>query len=289
MQLTMSMSRRGLTLIELMTALVVFALVAGSISKFMVNAERLSRSQVERIGLQSDLRTGALVVPSELRELAASASGSDIISMASNSITFRAMRGMGFICQVSATEIRLLDTGTVPFYGSRYVASGRDHVAAFVENDPDTSVDDTWLMLQPTGVDLSSTCGPEAAIRLTFSDFSTLLPNGITDIEVGGPVRSFEIMQLGRLVSGGQTWLGTRSVSAGQVTLLPVLGPLASNGFQLQYFDGSGAATTNPNAVRQIRVTLRGLTDRAVSRSLGDVPAVIQDSLVAVVTLRNAG
>ncbi len=285
----MSTSRRGLTLVELMTALVVFALVAGSISRFMINAQRLSRAQVERIGLQSDLRTGALIVPSELRELAANGTGSDIISMAADSITFRAMRGMGFMCQVSATEIRLLNTGTIPFYGSRYVASGQDQVAVFVENDPDISTDDTWLMLQPTGVDLSSTCGPETAIRLTFSDFSGQLTDGISDIAVGGPVRSFEVMQLGRLVSGGQTWLGSRSVSGGQSTLLPVLGPLTSNGFQLQYFDGSGAVTTNPNMVRQIRITLRGLTDHAVTRSLGDVPAVMQDSLVAVVTLRNAG
>ena len=209
--------------------------------------------------------------------------------MTSNSITFRAMRGMGFMCQVSATEIRLLNTGAIPYYGARYIVSGTDRVDVFVENDPDVATDDTWLTLQPTSVDLSSTCGTNAAIRLTFNDFSGQLTTGIGDIVAGGPVRSFEIMQLGRLVTGGQTWLGARSISGGQSTLLPVLGPLTSNGFQLQYFDNSGAATTNPNTVRQIRVTLRGLTDHAVTRALGDVPAVMQDSLVAMVTLRNAG
>jgi prepilin-type N-terminal cleavage/methylation domain-containing protein len=282
-------SRRGFTLIELMTALVIFTLVAGSISRFLINSQRLSRTQIERIGLQSDLRTGVLVVPSELRELAANGTGSDILSMASNNISFRAMRGVGFICQVSATEIRLLDTGAIPFYGARYVDHSRDMVDVFVENDPDVATDDTWLMLQPTGMDRSSSCGTNAAIRLSFNDFSGQLPNGIGDIVMGGPVRSFEVMELGRLATGGQTWLGARSISGGQSTLLPVLGPLTSNGFQLQYFDSGGVATTNPNNVRQIRVMLRGMTDHAVTRALGDVPAVMQDSLVAVVTLRNAG
>jgi len=276
-----------MTLIELMVALVVFALVAGTISRFLVNSQRIARAQIERIGLQSDLRTGALIVPAELRELAANGASSDILGMGANSITFRAMRGFGFTCQVSTTEIRLLDTGTVPFYGSRYIALGQDWVAVYVENDPDISTDDTWLLLQPTGVDLSSTCGPNSAIRLTFNDFSGQLTTGITDLGVGGPVRSFEVMQLGSMVSGGQTWLGARSVSAGDASLRPVLGPLTANGFVLQYFDSAGTTTATPSAVRQVRVTLRGLTDHAVTRGWGDAPAVMQDSLVATVTLRN--
>ena len=130
--------------------------------------------------------------------------------------------------------------------------------------------------------------GTQTAIRLTFNDFSGLLTNGVADIALGGPVRSFEIMQLGQITRDGQTWLGSRSVSGGQASLEPVLGPLTSNGFQLEYYDGNGASTTSLNAVRKIRITLRGVTEHAVSRSLGDEMAVMRDSLVATVTLRNA-
>ena len=285
----MASSSRGFTLMELMIALVVFAIAAGAISKFALNSQRLSQAQVEIIAMQSNLRTGILVVPTELRELAASGTGSDILAMASTSITFRAMRGVGFMCQISPTEIRLLDTGSIPFYGTRVIIAGRDSVIVFVENDPDDSLDDAWLVLQPTAVDLASTCGVNAAVRLTFNDFSGLLTNGVADLQVGGPVRSFEVMQVAQMTSGGATWLGARSVSGGQATLQPVLGPLQVNGLLLEYFTGTGVATTAPTAVRQIRITLRGLTQRAVSRTLEDSRAFLQDSLITTVTLRNAG
>ena len=285
----MSGSSRGLTLIELMVALVVLGIASGAIAKFAVNSQRLSQAQIEVIGMQSNLRTGVLVVPAELRELAANGTSSDILAMSSTSITFRAMRGVGFMCWISPTEIRLVDIGSIPFYRLRDIVPGRDSVIVFVENDPTDASDDDWLVLQPTAVDPTSGCSGNTAIKLTFNDFSALLTNGISDLAVGGPVRSFEVIQLSQVTSAGSTWLGSRSVSGGDVNPLPVLGPLSVNGLLLQYFDGSGAPTTAPAAVRQIRVMLRGQTSRAVSRSLEDDPVFVQDSLVTTVTLRNAG
>ena len=278
---------RGFTITELLIALVVFALAAGSIGRVMINSQRLSRAQVEIISMQSNLRTGALVVPSELRELATDGTNSDILAMTSSNITFRAMRGLGFTCSVTSTRIKVLDTSTVPFYGSRSIISGRDQIVVFVENDPNFPTDDNWLVLTPTAVDLSNNCGSQNAIMLTVTDFSAQLTNGISDIVIGGPVRSFEIMELGPVTSGGHTWLGARSVSGGQTTLQPVLGPLETNGFGLEYFDAAGTTTTVPADVRQLRVTLRGSTEHAVSRGLGDAPVFVRDSLVATVTLRN--
>ncbi len=285
--MTMANSDRGFTITELIIALVVFALAAGSIGRVMINSQRLSRAQIEVISMQSNLRTGALVVPSELRELAADGTNSDILAMTSSNITFRAMRGLGFTCSVTSTSIRILDTSTVPFYGSRSIISGRDRIIVFVENDPNFPTDDNWLVLTPTAVDLSNNCSSQNAIMLTVADFSAQLTNGISDIAIGGPVRSFEIMELGPVTSGGHTWLGARSVSGGQTTLQPVLGPLETNGFGLEYFDAAGTTTTVPADVRQLRVTLRGSTEHAVSRGLGDAPVFVRDSLVATVTLRN--
>ena len=285
--MTMAKSRSGFTLTELVIALVVFSLAAGSIGRVMVNSQRLSRAQIEIIGMQSNLRTGALVVPTELRELATDGTNSDILAMTSSSITFRAMRGLGFTCSVTTTQIKVLDTGTVPFYGSRSIVNGRDRIIVFVENDPDFPTDDNWLVLTPTAVDLTNNCGPESAVMITVADFSGQLTNGISDVVVGGPIRSFEIMELGPVTSGGHTWLGARSVSGGQALLQPVLGPLETNGFGLEYFDAAGVATTAMADVRQLRVTLRGSTENAISRGLGDTPALVRDTLVATVTLRN--
>ncbi len=285
--MTMANSDRGFTITELIIALVVFALAAGSIGRVMVNSQRLSRAQIEVISMQSNLRTGALVVPAELRELAADGTNSDILAMTSSNITFRAMRGLGFTCSVTSTSIKILDTSTVPFYGSRSIISGRDRIIVFVENDPNFPTDDNWLVLTPTAVDLNNNCSSQSAIMLTVADFSAQLTNGISDIVIGGPVRSFEVMELGPVTSGGHTWLGARSVSGGQTTLQPVLGPLETNGFGLEYFDAAGTTTTVPADVRQLRVTLRGSTEHAVSRGMGDAPVFVRDSLVATVTLRN--
>ena len=285
--MTMAKSRSGFTLTELVIALVVFSLAAGSIGRVMVNSQRLSRAQIEIISMQSNLRTGALVVPTELRELATDGTNSDILAMTSSSITFRAMRGLGFTCSVTTTQIKVLDTGTVPFYGSRSIVNGRDRIIVFVENDPNFPTDDNWLVLTPTAVDLTNNCGSQSAVMITVADFSGQLTNGISDVVVGGPIRSFEVMELGPVTSGGHTWLGARSVSGGQALLQPVLGPLETNGFGLEYFDAAGVATTAMADVRQLRVTLRGSTENAISRGLGDTPALVRDTLVATVTLRN--
>jgi prepilin-type N-terminal cleavage/methylation domain-containing protein len=285
--MTMAKSPSGFTLTELMIALVVFALVAGSVGRVMINSQRLSRAQVEVISMQNNLRTGALVVPSELRELAADGTNSDILAMTSSNITFRAMRGFGFTCSVTSTRIKLLDTGTVPFYGSRGMVNGRDRIMLFVENDPGFPTDDQWLILTPTAVDLTNNCGPQNAVMITVADFSGQLTTGMSDVIVGGPVRSFEVMELGPVTSAGATWLGARSVSGGQANLQPVLGPLETNGFGLEYFDVAGTTTTVLADVRQLRVTLRGSTEHAVSRGFTDAPALVRDTLVATVTLRN--
>jgi len=197
------------------------------------------------------------------------------------------MRGLGFTCSVTSTQIKILDTGTVPFYGSRNMVAGRDRVIVFVENNPNFPTDDRWLVLTPTAVDLTDNCGSQNAIEITVADFSGQLTNGISDVIVGGPIRSFEIMELGPVTSGGLTWLGARSVSAGQALLQPALGPLETNGFGLEYFDAAGTTTTVLADVRQLRVTLRGSTEHAVSRGFSDAPALVRDTLVATVTLRN--
>jgi hypothetical protein len=104
---------------------------------------------------------------------------------------------------------------------------------------------------------------------------------------VGTPLRIFEIMQLKLSQSQGESWLGARSVSGGEV-MQPMLGPLANaNGFELTYLDGQGAPTANPRAVKSIRFTVRGVSAEAV-RSSGGEATRIEDELTTQVALRNA-
>ena len=277
--------RRGFTLVEILVSLVVMVVVTGAIYKMLTSSQRLARAQAERVSLQSNVRSGALIVPAELRELntvLGNVLNTDVLTALPTDITYRAMRGIGFVCQTpTATEIRVARSS---YSAYRDPAAGRDGVYIFIDGNPDIATDDVWLPLGVTGVTAASSCG--GAIALTVTPSTTAL----TAVPVGTPVRIYETMQLQLYSSGGKNWLGARSVSAGETSMQPVLGPLTANGLAFEYLDAGGVATTDPTAIKMIRVTIRGVTDQNIN--LGDgssgTLASVQDSLVTQVVLRNA-
>ncbi len=282
-------NRRGMTLIELLVSLVILGMIGGVTYGFLANTQRITRSQSELVNLQSNVRTGILVVPSELREIGVGAGGSDIVTLGGSGITYRAARGLGFTCQVSASEIRVSNATATPYFGLRSIVAGRDSLFLFVEGDPSTASDDAWARLGINDVDPASTCGADPAIALGVGNLAALVPGGVAAIELGGPARPFEVMELRLYSSSGKFWLGARSVSGGEVSLQPVLGPLTPNGFELDYFNAAGSPTSNPLQVRSIRVTIRGVTDQLIRGPAGTgSTSYVQDSLVTTVSLRNA-
>jgi prepilin-type N-terminal cleavage/methylation domain-containing protein len=278
--------RRGFTLVEILVSLVVMLIVTGAIYQMLTSNQRLSRAQAERVSLQSNVRSGALIVPTELRELNTVIGGNidqnDVLTALAGDITYRAMRGIGFVCQTpTATEIRLARSS---YSAYRDPQPTRDAVYIFIDGNQDVSTDDSWLPLAVTGVSTGSTCGGAPAITLTVPTAA------LTAVPIGTPVRIYEVMQLQLYVNGGKSWLGARSVSAGEA-IQPVLGPLtAGNGLALQYLDVLGNPTTDVKAIKSIRVTIRGVTDQNINLGSGSsgTQASVQDSLVTQVVLRNA-
>jgi len=284
------MSRpRGFTLIELMIALLLMTLFGTVIFKLLNSTQRVSTAQTERMMLQSSIRTGALVVPAELRELSTSAGGqTDLIQIAADSLTYRAARGVGFTCAVTATQIKILNSTALPFNALRGIAPGRDSLLLYVERDPDTAADDAWVRLPISSV-ATTTCGSEPAIAVNTPNFINSLPDSqLVSVVVGGPVRTFEVMRLKSYASGGQQWVGAASLSGGDA-VQPILGPITPAGFRLDYLTGDGTVTTVPAAVRVIRIQVIGLTERAVAQGgISGANVILQDTLVTRVLLRNA-
>jgi prepilin-type N-terminal cleavage/methylation domain-containing protein len=280
-------NRRGFTLVELMVAMVMMLIVMGAVYKLMLSTQRLSRAQAERASLQSNVRMGSLVVLNDLRELGTVAGGvanqNDILAMAADDITYRAMRGIGFICQApTGTLVRIARTG---FSGYRDPQPSRDGFYVFIDGDPDTETDDAWLPVAITGVSTATSCPGTTGAGITLTTDNT---PGLVGLAVGTPIRIYEVMELKLHVADGKSWLGARSISAGEA-IQPVLGPLADgNGFQLEYLDGAGAATANLTAVKSIRITLRGISDGAITPGIEGSMTRVQDSLVTQVALRNA-
>ena len=152
--------------------------------------------------------------------------------------------------------------------------------------DDKTGSDDIWVGAKITAVSLTAgTCADgSAGYVLTINPTVAALANAV----VRAPARTFEDMEYGLYSSGGEYWLGARSVSASEVSMQPVLGPLTSDGVSFSFLDGTGAATTDRGLVKSIQITLKGVTDQAIVVGSNTKTAYVRDSLVTQVVLRNS-
>jgi type II secretory pathway pseudopilin PulG len=279
---------RGFTLVELIFAMVITLITCGSVYQLLLTTQRLGRAQAAHATLQSNVRAASMVVINELRELQAFSGGSpaqnDILSMAPADISYRGMRGTGFVCQVIGTsQLRIAQNS---YSGFRDPQAGRDSIFVFVEGNPDIETDDSWVPLVLTNVSKASACpaGVGPGITLTTSPNAAL--EGLTN---GTPVRIFEIMQLKLYRSEGNSWLGARSVSAGE-SIQPIVGPVrGGDGFLLEYLNAAGVVTADATQVKSIRVTVRAIAESSVNASSGSAEVALpQEELVTQVVLRNS-
>lgn len=280
--------RHGFTLVEILVALVIMGVVSGAVFQLLHTSQRLSRAQTEQVSLQSNVRTGAMLVPAELREINTVTGGSidqnDVLSAAADAVTYRAMRGLGTVCEVPGVTNRIRLLGST-YSGSRDPI-GTDSIYVFIENDPDRENDDAWLPVRITSVTTGNVC-PTAIGNVAGITLNTDANAAIATLAVGTPIRIYEVMELSLLAADGRSWLGARSVSAGD-PVEPVLGPLVDgNGFGLEYLDGNGNDTGDLTAIKSIRVTIQGLTDELV-RGSGTAVGHPVEAQVTQVLLRNS-
>lgn len=278
--------RRGFTLIELTLSTVTMLLVSGAVYRLLTTTQRLARAQTEQLNVQANVRGAALALVNELRELNAVEGGTagenDLMSIAPNAITYRAMRGLGFICQPpTVTQIRI---SRQTFSGHRSPQAARDSAYVFLDGGSEPGALDTWLPLAITGVSAAAACPGSAAPSLTL----TVPPTAaLLEVPAGTPVRIYEIMELRLYRSDDQPWLGMRSVSAGE-SIQPLFGPLSeADGLSLDYLDAAGMPTSSVTRVRSIRVNLRGLS-AGISTAGAWNGSQVQEQLTTQVALRNA-
>jgi hypothetical protein len=190
-------------------------------------------------------------------------------------------------CAVWASQVHILDAPPLPFSRLRAPSPGRDSLWLFVEGDSTTSIDDRWIVLPVLSVGAGS-CGGAPALALGTVDMTPFLPSGdLADVGEGGPVRTFEVSRLAEYASGGQRWLGLASVSGGE-SIQPIAGPLTGEGLRLEYLDGTGAEVVDPAAVRSIRITLVGASERRAAIGwTGGPKAFVAETVSTRLFLRN--
>jgi len=269
------MNHKGFTLIELLISLIMFAIVGNAMLAVMMTMHRTTRKQSETAAMQGSLRTGFQLLQTELVELAPE----DLTNMAVDRVRYRAMRGLGEACEVTATTIKVPKSS---YTGLRAPTVGRDGVWVFVEGDSTRNNDDQWVPLPITAI-ASSGCGGfgaawEFTVTLGASDSAKMI--------LPSPIRTYEEMEMGQVEEDGQRWLGIRSVGLGEATLLPVSGPVSWNGVRFDYLDASNVQTAVATDVRSVVVTLRGVTERPVGTSSAGLVRGA-DSLQLRIRLRN--
>jgi prepilin-type N-terminal cleavage/methylation domain-containing protein len=280
--------RHGFTLVEVMIALVIMGLVTGAIYNLLNTNQRLSVAQAEQVTLQSNVRTGSLVVPNELRELntflgAGVGPRNDIIAADPDAITYRAMRGLGFLCQPAAAGATVLRLAQSNWTGLRAPDQTRDDLYLFTDGDPYDDDDDTWTLVDLTLATFSPTACNGAAPGYVL----TVAPIPAEVMPTNTPVRLFEQMELELYAQDGEWWLGARSVLT-EPNPQPVLGPLTAAGFGLVYLDGNGNPTADKSAIKSIRLTVRGVTDVGVRTGGSGAVGHPEEQLVTQVLLRNS-
>jgi len=269
----MSRGRRaGFTLVETLLALTLAAAIGGLLLDLLHGQQRLVRMASAGVEVQLTLHSALTFLVREFRPLGAGGGGSDILSLGTNGVTYRATRGFALACGVTAAGLQIASGDR---YGTRLPVPGRDSLLVFRAGDTATAADDGWVALPLLGFRQEPGCGgvPVWAAQVDWG------AEGPSEAFVPPlPVRFYEVIQLQAYRQGAWTWLGARSVSAGE-TIQPVFGPLAADGFRLEFFSAEGAPTSDPGAVRSIGVRIRAI---ATDTGLGD-------SLSTRVLLRNAG
>ena len=173
-----------------------------------------------------------------------------------------------------------------------------DEFVLFVENKVNQGNDDQWVPILVNSVD-ASTCGADPAIQLSLSappvpDPSTGADLSLANHFVGGPIRWYERMEYGPVIDGttGRAYVGARSLSLGQNTLQPMIGPLNdTTGFTLTYYDADGNVLNPAVApkidVRSIGISLTGSTTGPLSLSGSSTRSRAQLPVFTRVALRN--
>jgi prepilin-type N-terminal cleavage/methylation domain-containing protein len=300
------MSRRGFTIIELLVALVLLAIVSAALYRVLVSNQRVYQAQTQRIDLSQNIRAATSILPAELREL--DASEGDIIAMGPTFLEVRAMRWTGFICEIPGLggalspltmTVRGGAPGTPLFFAARPINTGTDTMLIYVDENQSIRTDDFWARGWFLGAPTPRDCPPVPAspgfpagpaqpgIQITMGlNLLGLGPNQAGAITLGAPVRGWERVRYELYQQAGDTsWYIGFKPSNG--TMQPLIGPVIANGLTFSYFNSAGAVTAVPAQVGRIDITVRVKT-RLVVRTHGNPkPRNIVDSVSTSVALRN--
>jgi len=306
--------RAGLTLIELMIAVVMLGLMGGLIIGFLLKQIRFYAGANEMVLTRTQVRQAAVMMPSDLRAI--SSAGGDIYAMTDTSIEFRSTFGSSYLCrndrstsQIAIPPVTLAKGSALTSWTQQPV--NNDSLALYVDSTNSGTRDDTWSYHRISATSIAfSNATPgctSASLLMKTTDVSvsnpsfnfTLSPQQSATVSAGAAVRFFKKVHYSLyLASDGYWYLGYYDCRTSRTpvcnTIQPIAGPLRPYvagqpqlaGLRFTYYDTLGAVTTNRLAVSRISVLLQGEGVKTVQLA-GGSPQTFRDSLRIEVGLRN--
>lgn len=276
--------RRGSSLVELLVALPILAIVGAVAIAVLLAAHKHARLNDTVQGNARELRHGGLVLSTELRPL----QGQDLIAWTDTSIEFRSLVGVGIACgtRTPGRHIHVLPTWDTDPARTSWITSpqANDRVTAWRTPAGPGSVLREWETTL-VAVASSTACASSPlqidgarAVRIAVAD------SAASPIQEGTPVRITRRVRYALYrASDGDWYLGRRSHDGTAWDVVqPVIGPLqsaASHGVSFAVFDSTEApvASGQPGAAlvrvrfHAKRVGVSGAASSAVDSSFTDV------------------
>jgi Tfp pilus assembly protein PilW len=276
-------TRRGISIIEVIVAMVVAGVVLAIVTAISVRQQRLFTDLVDAVALSGQLREAASILPIDLQ--AVSVTSRDIREARDTSIELRATIASAVVCDTNSNGFVLapVAAGATTYASYLTAIDAGDTVWVFTPTD---SVDE-WRPFSISGVSTSSprqcaTRGPrlaDSARAISRVSIGLSAPPPSLGAAIGTPMRVTRPVRYSLYRAGDGLWyVGEKDWSTSMArfnTIQPVSGPFlsaAAGGLTFTYLDSAGlplvTPVVDPTAIAAIRVRLRGQT-RNVSRVLG--------------------
>ena len=264
--LAVSLTRKGIGLVEVMVAMALTGLLAALLATILAGSAAQVRDRSERIAAEHSLRVAGNAVRAVLES--AQAGGSDLALIAPSGFLARVTRGGGVLCQWTGSDLVVRRS---PFWWNvvREPSGGRDSLLVGKLTEPG------WIAVALRADPRSTPC-PDGSPGLALA--ASLDPTGAGAIGPGSPVRFFEPVEVRLYTSSGSDWVGLRLVATGEA-IQPLAGPLARTGWGFEYLTRDGGVTLVPGEVASVGFRIAAFIERG-GRS---------DSVQGFVALREGG
>lgn len=218
-------------MVELMAALVLWAIISTAVVAALLQTGRATRQTTVRAERREMLRSAAALAAYELRGSAGSAT---TLRVSAHEVEYRARRWASVTCSwpVPTGSGLRLTVRDRPTLGDRPPATQRDSALVWVEGYPSDPDDGHWLALAVSDAGVGACPDATRAAVIELEPWPPSVPSAV--LQPGAPVLGYERAAL-RVYRGGDGdyWLGlATSGPAGWNAVQPIAGPLAgTSGF----------------------------------------------------------